>query len=177
MRTSKRRSGYTLLEVSLVAAVITVVSALAYPSLQGMYGYYRVNGAVDAVKTGLAQARARAIEEGKPYRFALAPNGRRFRVAPDEPSFWSGPARPGMNGRGGALEASLPEGVTFSAQEADGQSVGADGWAAPAVFQPDGAAQEDMVLVFRAEGAQPRAVSLRAMTGAVSVRILGPGGR
>ena len=68
------RRGYTLLELVLVLAVVVMVSAIAYPSLKGMYGHYKMTGAVDSVRAAWAQARAHAIEEGRPYRFAVVPD-------------------------------------------------------------------------------------------------------
>src|SRR5262245_40719595 len=105
MTARSRRSGYTLFEVVLVAAVVLILAALAYPSLRGMYGGYRVTAGVDSVRAAWAQARGRAIEEGRPYRFAVEPNGTHFRVAPDHSDYWSGsPPSEDPEGKGLVLE-------------------------------------------------------------------------
>src|SRR5205823_5567068 len=98
---------------------------LVVPSLQGMYGYYKKTGAVDAVRAAWAQARSRAIDEGRPYRFSAVPGTGRFSVAPDQPA-------PGSNSSGqvSGIEGSLPEGVSFSAVST------ADGGGDAVVFLP-----------------------------------------
>src|SRR2546421_3630124 len=110
MTAPSHRSGYTLLEMTLVMAIITIAGTLIVPSLQGMYGYYKKNGAVDAVKAAWAQARSRAIDEGRPYRFTAMSGTGRFSVAPDQPASGSN-----SSSQAPVIEGSLPEGVSFSA--------------------------------------------------------------
>src|SRR5262245_26003542 len=102
--TPRRRAGFTLFEVVLVMAVLVIAAALTYPSLKGMYGYFKVHGAVDSVRAAWAQARAHAIEEGRPYRFAVEPDGSHYRVAPDHNDFWNGGSTEG----GHVLQEALP---------------------------------------------------------------------
>jgi prepilin-type N-terminal cleavage/methylation domain-containing protein len=154
MTARPRRSGYTLLEMTLVTAIITIAGTLVIPSLEGMYGYYKKNGAVDAVKAAWAQARSQAIEEGRPYRFTALSGTGRFRVAPDQTD----------SGSAAVVEGSLPEGVTFGGASA------ADGSGEPIVFLPDGTARDDADVVFQVPGTRGTALHLRALTGAVTVR-------
>ena len=84
------RSGFTLLEVILVMTIIVMISAAVYPSFDSIIAYARENGAADSIKGAWAQARAKSIEDGVPYRFAVIPNTTRYRVAPDKPEYWSG---------------------------------------------------------------------------------------
>src|SRR5262245_60047620 len=111
----KRRTGATLFEILLVMAIVVIISAMAFPSLSAMYGSYKINGAVDSVRSAWADARARAIEEGRPYRFAVEPSGSSYRVAPDHPDYWEGNSIPtdDPNGQGLVIEQSLPAGVRF----------------------------------------------------------------
>jgi Tfp pilus assembly protein FimT len=156
--------------MTLVTAVITIAATLVIPSLEGMYGYYKKNGAVDAVKAAWAQARSRAIEEGRPYRFTALPGTGRFRLAPDQTGSGAAPASDSA-GQAGVVEGSLPEGVTFSGAGA------ADGSGEPIVFLPDGTARDDAEVMFQVRGARPTALRLRALTGAVTVRAAdSPGG-
>ena len=110
------RRGFTLFEVLLVAALLVVVAALVYPSLKGSYGYYKLQGGIDSVRAAWAQARARAIEEGRPYRFSVESGGSHYRVAPDQGGDSSGAHASGndSHGHGLVLEKALPAGVTFS---------------------------------------------------------------
>src|SRR5688572_23304930 len=90
----RRRGGYTLFEVVLVCAVLVIAAGLMAPSLRGMFGYFKQQAAVDSVRAAWAQARARAIDEGRPYRFSVESNGTHYRIAPDRQSYWSGGSGP-----------------------------------------------------------------------------------
>jgi prepilin-type N-terminal cleavage/methylation domain-containing protein len=191
MKTRACRPGYSLLELVLVLAVMLIVTALALPSLKGMYGSYKLNGAVDSVRAAWAQARARAIAENRPYRFGVIPETGQYRVAPDLPDYWTGSGRPSSdltNGEGAVLEESLPPGVRFSmsgggAPSADvgdssldpagrgsKSSASADAYTSAAVFRPDGTARADCEILFQVRGARPTALCLRGMTGVITVK-------
>src|SRR5260370_20174655 len=110
----------------LVLAVLVVVAAGIYPSIDSMYGDYKVTGAADMVRGIWAEGQARAMDEGRPYRFALIPNANNFRIAPDSADFWSGgdinsvttnSAEPPF-----VREGVLPKGVRFT----DAQAQAAD---------------------------------------------------
>jgi prepilin-type N-terminal cleavage/methylation domain-containing protein len=183
-----KRHGYTLFELVLVLAVLVLLSAIAYPSLKAMYGHYKMTGAVDTVRGAWAQARAHAIEEGRPYRFAIVPGTGQYRVAPDQPDYWSGsPPASDPNGRALVLEKSLPGGVNFAVggpadsgadPQPDPPAGGAspDSYANPVVFLPDGSAREDAEVIFQVRGARPTAIRLRGLTGIVTVKHLDAGG-
>src|SRR5262245_60922960 len=85
-----RRTAFTLLELLLVMAVLVALAAITYPSLEPMYRQYRMSAAADQLKAGLLHARAQAVEEGRPYVFAILPGKGNFRVAPEGQQFWSG---------------------------------------------------------------------------------------
>src|SRR6516164_8495476 len=84
------RSGFTLFELVLVMVLLVIVGALSYPSLSSMYGGFKVTAAADEVRSAWAQARAHAINEGTPYRFAVVPGKGNYRIAPDVESYWAG---------------------------------------------------------------------------------------
>jgi type II secretory pathway pseudopilin PulG len=194
----RRRRGYTLFELVLVCAMLLVLAALSVPALASMYGGYKMDAAVDSVRAAWAQARARAIEDGRPYRFAVVPGTGHYRVAPDAPEFWSGS---GTSDKPGQVVAdSLPKGVGFNVSTGTGGSApppasgGADvglgdvlsspppqspsAYTNPIVFLPNGTAREDAEIVFAVRGARSVSLSLRAMTGVVTSRKLPPtGGR
>lgn len=177
------RNGFTILEVVLVLAIMVLLMAVSYPSIETMYGEVRLNAAADQIRARWAEARTQAIEEGRPYRFAVQPDGR-YRVAPDTSEFWSG------GGTGDAntvnetdsppldVEESLPKGVKFSdgglANAGDPGDSG--GWTTVVRLQPDGSASQDVEIVFEAPGCRPLSLKLRALTGSVSVTSQPAGG-
>lgn len=77
LRTS-RRSGYTLLELMLVLAVLTVIVAMAWPSLSKPLHRSAVEQAAGQLVKDLGQARLAAIEYGQIIRFRYEPGGGRY---------------------------------------------------------------------------------------------------
>src|SRR5438105_14721693 len=139
------RRGFTLLEVTLVMAVIVLLAAMAYPSLEAMYADIRLTAAADQIRAAWADARARAIEDGQPYRFAVLPQDGRYRVAPDSDFQADGGGAPVGDSELPPLviEDSLPKGVRFADDGLAGEG-DAGGWTTLGKFQPDGTASRDV---------------------------------
>jgi Tfp pilus assembly protein FimT len=181
----KSRSAYTLFEMLLVCAIILVLAALVAPSMMGLQGSYKVTGAVDSVRSAWAEARARAIDEGRPYRFSVEPQGSSYRVAPDHPDYWGG-SQPSNdpNGAGLVLEKALPGGVRFAVNgegagsgpvdetlkiELDEKITSNANWSTAVIFLPDGTAREDVKIQFHLSGEKSTSIQLNGQTGDVSV--------
>ena len=92
MTTRPPRRGFTLVEVIVVMAILILLAIIVLPSLGAFRGDTRSRAAGDVIRGELAVARARAKDEGKPYRVALSPDGRRLRRAPDAADFAQAPA-------------------------------------------------------------------------------------
>jgi prepilin-type N-terminal cleavage/methylation domain-containing protein len=171
----KSRRGYTLLEITLVLALICVLAALAAPSFEGMYGHVQVKAAADAFRTAMTEARSHAIDEGIPYSVAIVPGKGNYRVAPDSPSYWGGA---GDSGSGFANDEVLPGNICFpleNGSHGDGTSlpvgsVDPGQWSKVATFYPDGTARDDHTVTFQSSGGgRPQVLTLRALTGGVTV--------
>ena len=177
------RKAYTLLELMCVLAIIAITAAVAYPTISGMYGHYRLRAAADGVRAGWVRARAQGVEQGQRYRFAVVPGKGNYRIAPDSPEYWSGslpqfdPDNPPL-----VLEDSLPNGIRFAMDKntepnQDGDSslpvgeVESNQWVSAAFFEADGSAQEDVEIAFHSPGNRPVILKLRAMTGIASVQL------
>jgi type II secretory pathway pseudopilin PulG len=180
------RSAYTLLELILVLALLVVIAALVLPSAESMYAQFRLTQGSDSVRAAWASARAYAIDEGRPYRFAIIPNQGNYRVAPDSSEFWSGSDQP-RNSTDSAtpplvVSKSLPKGLRFAAPDAPPvaaqgtesslppDSINPEMWSSRTVFLPDGTASQDVEIVFGNSGTMGLVMKLRALTGAVSVK-------
>jgi prepilin-type N-terminal cleavage/methylation domain-containing protein len=179
--------GYTLLEVALVAALLGIIAALAAPAINTMYAHQRLDAAIDSVRGAWATCRAKATDEGRPYRFAVVLGKGNFRVAPDREAYWGGDGAHGEDdpeGQGYVRERTLPAGVCF-AQPGGGPgsttmetmlpigSTQPQEFSRVAVFDVDGTTTEDIEILFQFRGTRPTVVHLRALTGAVTVRPLG----
>lgn len=186
------RRGVTLFELLLVVGILGFIAAMTVPALDIFMPDTKVKGSVDQVRAAWADARARAIEEGRPYRFAIVANTGRYRVAPDAPEYW---------GQGGApagecliLEDGLPGGVRFQTVDENGNYSG-DGadtsdvpwtrpdqasqeaapapsaYSSPVIFLPDGTAREDVAIAFVVKGARRTTLQLRGLTGSTSITL------
>jgi prepilin-type N-terminal cleavage/methylation domain-containing protein len=165
-----RRPGLTLLEVLLVMAILVLLAAVAYPTLSAMYGDVRVKAAADQVRGSWTEARANAIEDGRAYRFSVEPGTGKYRVAPDDPSFWDGSG--GQADENAAPphieEGELPKGILF---ETPSDLPVEGNWSTVAVFNPDGTCEHDIEIALKEDDdSTPVVVRVRGMTGAITVR-------
>lgn len=166
------RPAFTLLEVSLVAALIVLLAMMAYPSIEAIYGDVRLTAAADQIQARWADARTHAIENGRPYRFSVIPTTGKFRVAPDAEEFWSG-GEPGGDEDADSpplvLEESLPSGVKFAdAQASDSGGDGSGEWNTLVRFDPDGTANKDVEISFTTTGVRTLVLKLKGLTGSVT---------
>jgi len=171
------RRGFTLMEVTLVMALMVILAAIAVPSMQALYGDIRLSAASDLVRARFADARSHAMEEGTSYRFAVQPDSTKFRLAPDTGDHWS-------DGIGSTLlleesvqplvlEGDLPEGVTFQFDDTGTAPQGnSDGWTKLGTFVPDGTCREDISIIFKTKGQNPLRLKLRGLTGSVRVETI-----
>ena len=156
------RPGYTLLEVILVVALLGIIAAVATPLLENMYGGSKLNAAADMVKARLADARGKAKEEGRPYRFAVMHNSGSCRVEPDIDDL-NGPS---SGDKSTCIEDKLPAEIKFAVKE--GGSGDSGEFATVVVFLPDGTAREDAEVSFGGQGNRSLVLRVRASTGAVT---------
>jgi Tfp pilus assembly protein FimT len=179
------RRAVSLFELLLVVAIVAFMAVLAVPAMDLFMPDTKVKGSIDQVRAAWADARARAIEEGRPYRFAIVPDTGYYRIAPDSPEYWGGGGTP----KGECLihQDTLPGGVRF---QVDGSGSGADtsdvpwvepdqksapagpdasSYSNPVVFLPDGTARNDVSIAFVVKGARRTTLQLRGLTGSTSL--------
>jgi prepilin-type N-terminal cleavage/methylation domain-containing protein len=185
---NERRPGFTLLELLLVLAVVLLVVAISWPSLESWFQAHRLQQGVDLVREHWIMGRTLAMKEGRPYRFGFVLNGTAFRLAPDEIESWpelsgmsNGPRQSGFGmPEGTVVEEELPNGVIFwdweNAQSGLGE--GSGGWSQEAiVFWPDGQARlasadgqekTETIVLLRDRAGRAKGLHVRAITGVVS---------
>jgi prepilin-type N-terminal cleavage/methylation domain-containing protein len=181
---TRRRRGFTLLEIVLVMAIIVMFAAISFPSIEGMYADARLQGGCDSVRAAWAEAQAHAVNESRPYRFAVVPGKGNFRVAPDSAEFWTGEGGTAMadpENPAYILENSLPRGMVFPDEGGNvpnvpaGESslpegtVGIGQWVTMATFNSDNTVQEDVEIPLQYPGTRPMILRLRALTGTTTV--------
>lgn len=191
---TRRRPAFTLLEVIVVMAILTIIGALILPSLVGMRGNTGLKAGVDSVRARMLEARTRAMDDGIAYRLLLSNDGRSLQVMPDDPaaaealvmSGTAGAAAVGgasavggmsqTTGTGGTFGPSqddqLPIGITARVQAQNGVEATIDqsGWIRVATFTPEGTCREDLVEVVVTDEAMPNypiTIRIRGVTGAI----------
>lgn len=164
-RTARR--GYTLFELIVVMTILVILAAVVLPSIGAFRGDSRQRAAADAIRGELAVARARAMEEGRPYRIALSRDGARLRRGPDGADFAQQTAADSAGGSSAAVDYPLDQ-VTATVVGADGDAPEAtDGWVTVVTVLPDGTCREDTALVAVKDGDQaPLYVRVRGLTAA-----------
>jgi prepilin-type N-terminal cleavage/methylation domain-containing protein len=187
----KRRGAFSLFEILLVIAIVVILAALAYPSLngwvtggKGLTGKPGQVGALDEVRGKLADARARAMEEGRPYRFAVMPGKGNYRIAPDDDESWGqgGGAEGGSGRKPLVFAGALPPGSLFSDPHAvtpatdshtalPPEQVSPGSYQTLVTFLADGTARDNGQIAVSTVGA-PRAVvlTIQALTGNVTTQ-------
>ena len=166
------RAGYTLLELLCVIAVLVILGAVILPSLNGLSRDTRVTAAADLARGYCSEARARAIDDGRTYQVFASPDGRRLRLAPDESEQAEQPTE-GQAVRPLIQETALPDAVTLVPMvTGDDQPAAAGGWLKLVTYKPDGTCRETTAqFELRETGVVGRTVSIRGMTGAVTVNL------
>ncbi len=172
------RSGYTVLELMLVMALIVVLGAFAYPELQGPLARQRLKSAAETIRGAWNNARSDAMMTGEIHLFRYEPDTGNYQVQRwinADTSSSSGPSAGSTTASDEQLL--LPEDVTFvggdqvdfrADYEAQAMS-GADTGTAPSVmFYPDGSTSTVELEIANQYGTRVR-ISMRGMTGVVTV--------
>lgn len=177
MRMSQsNRPGYTLLELLLVLALVVIVMAMSVPVMQSMLTDARVTGAGDAVHGAMADARARAMDEGRPWKFGYIPGANIYQIAPEDSDEWNASARDAAI-KAGLLRDELPpetyfgrkyEDIMFGSEPPNAES----NWETGAIFLADGSARDDAEVYVGKPGMPPMKIALRGITGTVNVYVV-----
>jgi prepilin-type N-terminal cleavage/methylation domain-containing protein len=150
----RSRTGYTLVELLLVVAILVVLVALSVPMIGPMFAGSRVDAASDLVRARLAEMRVRAMEEGRPY--VLKASKSKFRYEPAD-NRTDGPV----------YEGELPGNVTF--RRGDGNRHESEDYEEIARINADGAPPSDVVISFEdPDGGRAVDLRLRSVTGSVT---------
>lgn len=168
---ARPRRGFTLFELILVLALLLLLAAVIIPSLSAFRGDSRPRAAADMIRSELAVARARAMEEGRPYRVAISTDGTRIRRAPDSPEFDTTSAASASGGSASAVDYPFEHVTASVVVEQEGMEPASTGtWVTIAVVKPDGTCREETTLVMLKEtDGGALYVRIRGLTGSSQV--------
>ncbi len=148
---TQHRSGFTLVELLLVLALLVIIGAVATSTLSGTLGGARLQQSGEQIRTVLTRARMQAIDSGSPALFQAQIGTGNFKVE-------SATAAEGCESITGTLE----EGVVFrqvNCSAVDGAPLPygvdppTDGeWSQPVAFMPTGVSYNADILLARPSG-------------------------
>jgi len=168
-----RRAGFTLMEIILVVVIAIIVASISIPLIQTQLAEARITASGDIVRGKMAEARARAMDEGRPWRFGFIAGSSIYQLAPDESSEWDNPGSE-PDERADLVRDKLPQDIIFAFTReeimgTDQAGSGSGSWNTAAVFLPDGSAVDDTTVYFGKAGSSPLRAKLRALTGIVNI--------
>ena len=196
--TNRQASGFTILELLLVLALLVTVTSLAAPTVGRTLDSHRLRSAGDEIRIAWSKARVRAMEKGRTYVFQHEPTGTKYRVesllSPDD--YLESDQLTGVGGLGAAamnstadsssggdsVETELPENVQFAgsqvaedmrglflSQSAQSTSPTDTQWSSPVYFYPDGTTSTAKLRVVN-QREKSLEISMRGLTGVVYVK-------
>ena len=169
----RTRRGYTLLELMAVMAALIVLGVMILPTLSGIRGSTNLKAGADIIRSLLAQARAKAIEDGKNYKLTFSSDGRTIRIEPDVNAITGQAVQLDADDRPIVREEQLPKGVTVAIIDIlENNTPIADptGQQRVATLLPDGTCREDSVFVQLTEAnLKPLTLRIRGLTGNITV--------
>ncbi len=149
---SRPRGGFTLVELLLALAVLTLLGALAVQAINGTLFAARLQQSAEQLRTSLTDARLKAIEAGQPMFFRCQLGSGNYRVEPATSTLDS-LGQPTAVGFAGTLE----ENIVFRSMNCSGQcgvpapsgpsGVPDGAWSTPLVFMPTGVASDAEIVL------------------------------
>jgi Tfp pilus assembly protein FimT len=183
------RSGLTLVEVCLVLALLVIISAVAFPLMEGTFSRAGLESGAELVRGAWARARLAAMDSGQTHVFRFEPRASRFQIVtldqlgmpdsemitPEDPN-----AEHAVADMLRLPQSRLPDGVVFAAGDiSDSSQVLAtlgtatqSAWSAPILFHPDGTTSDASIVLANAEQNTVR-ITLRGLTGIANKSAVG----
>jgi general secretion pathway protein H len=130
-RSARRGRGFTLMELMVVLALLTLIFAVVPPLITSAIPGVELKASARRVATGLRLAREEAIRSGRDAAFTLDVDNRNFRVD------------------GGYRETQLPEALTLKLEAAESEMLSETVGAVR--FYPDGSSTGGRIVLSRDE--------------------------
>jgi len=171
---SPSRQAFTLMELMIVMALIVIIAGISIPVIQTMMTDSRITASGDMVRGRLADTRAKALEEGRPWRLAYLPGTGILQLAAEDSLEWGNADRDPVE-RLDLIRDELPTEIVFAKtheeiMNSQGGGGGASGsWETIAIFMADGSARDDGAVYFGKPGMGPMRARIRGLTGGVTI--------
>ena len=181
-----RRTGFSLLELLVVVAILVLLAALVAPNVIARMQESRVAQAAESVRDVIARSRTFALDAGIDYQFRYESNGRNFVVLPleMEPVDSNSTFGDSETSNYVRLTGELDDGLRLLAidddqtvesletawfgQLANSLQLSQAAWSSPIIFRFDGTADDAEFQVTTADQVAAD-LTVRGLTGSVSV--------
>jgi type II secretory pathway pseudopilin PulG len=111
-RNTHRATGYTLLELLLVLAILVAVAGAVAPIMVARMAEYRLKQGAEAARAAISATRIHAIDVSSVYQFRFEPGGRRYLAIPTDADAFNS-AQSGGLPRKSVEYGQLPEDLSF----------------------------------------------------------------
>jgi prepilin-type N-terminal cleavage/methylation domain-containing protein len=184
---SNRGTGFTLLELLVVVAILVLLAALVAPNVVARMQENRVAQAAESVRDVISRSRTFALDAGIDYQFRYETNGRNFVVLPleMEPADSNSSFGDSETSNYVRLTGELDDGLRLLAIDDDEQTVESlesawfgqlanslqlsqATWSSPIIFYFDGTA-DDAEFQVTSDDKVAADLTIRGLTGRVSV--------
>lgn len=181
-RLSPARTGFSLIEIIIVVALMVTIGAMVVPAMIDFFGSQKLSKAADKVRTEMGRARVSAIRTGDIYAFYFTPEMTSYTVARFNDAFNERnqpQEKLGQDERGSDFnfdEERLPRGITFAAADSPEDARVAQAMAdnevrlstmRPILFYPDGTSQ-NATIILQNDQQELYKITLRGLTGTAS---------
>lgn len=181
-RLSPARTGFSLIEIIIVTALMVTIGAMVVPAMLDFFGSQKLSKAADKVRTEMGRARVMAIRSGDIYAFYFTPEMTSYTVAPFNESFnerTQPQEKRGVDDRASDFnfdEERLPRGITFAAADSPEDARVAQAMAEnevnlssmrPILFYPDGTSQ-NATIILKNDQQELYKITLRGLTGSAT---------
>ena len=84
MRLCNKQSGFTLIELIVIIAIVAVFAAIATPNFLSYLPKHRLNGAARQVMGDLMAARMKAVSQNNEFKIFFLANGHEYTILDDD---------------------------------------------------------------------------------------------
>ena len=171
-----RHSGYTILELVIVLAILIILGSVIVPTLANYYGNSRQVAASDLIRQRVVEGRAKAMEQGIWYRLAINQDKKRIRLAPDNQNFSSSSPSPDSSPAPNAqviedkLDGKVTAEVSFDPNDPR-SSNNSDDWLTVMTIGPEGICREqyNTTVTVKESNFQPLLIQVRGLVGSAAI--------